>query len=94
MRNTFEVPELPITGFKGEHYATFRRRLFDRFDKAGKYTEDREDKLGRKLGIDENDLWLAAQACERNLILVTGDAMERIREIVDGDIRIEIWPEK
>ena len=88
------MPELAISSNTAEDYANFRRRLFDRFDKKGKYSEDREDLLGQKVGIGENDLWLAAQACERNLILVTGDKMKRIREIVDQGVRIEIWPEK
>jgi len=42
------------------------------------------------LGIQENDLWIAAQAIERNLILVTNDGMSRIREIA-SELRIEDW---
>lgn len=92
MRETFELPELPITADTAIEYAKFRNRLFSRFDRKGKYTENREDKLGQKVGIDENDLWLAAQACERNLTLITHDGMSRIVEIVDEDVIIDEWP--
>lgn len=49
--------------------------------------------LGRKVNIDENDLWLVAQACERNLVFVTHDHMSRIAEIVGSDVTIELWPQ-
>ena len=74
-------------------YGMFRRRLFERFDKSGKYTEDREDKLGRKCNVDENDLWIAAQAAGRNLALVTLDKMSVIKTLVDDDVRIITWPD-
>ncbi len=90
--NTFEVPEVPIIGSTAWEYANFRRRLFSRFTRVDKFTENHEDSLGSKLSIDENDLWLAAQACERNLTLVTSDKMARIREVVDSDIDVEYWP--
>ena len=39
----------------------------------------------KKLGISENDLWIAAIAVTHNLILVTGDSgMEHIREAAPG----------
>ena len=45
---------------------------------------------GKALGIDENDLWMCAQAKERDLILVTGDAkMQRIAD-ADSDVRLLI----
>lgn len=38
---------------------------------------------GERLQVDENDLWIAAQALERNLVLFTTDkGMERISEAV------------
>jgi tRNA(fMet)-specific endonuclease VapC len=91
--DTFEVPELHITAATALEYAKFRRRLFTRFTRCGKFTENCEDRLGAKIGIDENDLWLVAQACERKLKFITNDNMERIREIVDSDVEIEVWPE-
>jgi predicted nucleic acid-binding protein len=49
-----------------------------------KYVEDWVDKAtGKALGVDENDLWMCAQAKERDLVLVTADA--RMKRIEDGD---------
>ena len=42
----------------------------------------------RELGIQENDLWIAAQALEYNLVLVTNDKMDRIRDVCE-DLQIE-----
>jgi len=96
IRETFEIPHLAVTGSTGDCYAALRRECFNRFDKKNKYLESREDKLGEKCGIDENDLWLAAQAVDRKLVLITLDGMERIREAVDavyGRNHILVWPD-
>ena len=50
----------------------------------------------RELGFDENDLWIVAQAVERNLVLVTSDKMNRIRDTVRSlyrELRFEDWTE-
>ena len=44
----------------------------------------------QELGIQENDLWIAAQALEYNLVLVTNDKMERIRDVCE-ELQIENW---
>lgn len=56
-----------------------------------KYIEDWVDQATAKaLGIDENDLWMCAQAKERDLVLVTGDGkMQRIAD-ADSDVRLLI----
>ncbi|NTE57482.1 type II toxin-antitoxin system VapC family toxin [Agrobacterium tumefaciens] len=42
----------------------------------------------QKLGIDENDLWMCAQAKERDLVFVTADRrMGRIPE-ADPEVRL------
>ena len=43
---------------------------------------------GKRLGIDENDLWIAAQAKERDLIIVTGDDDMRVLETVDPEVQV------
>jgi len=49
-----------------------------------KYIEEWVDKAtGQKLGIDENDLWMCAQAKERDLIFVT--AVRRVKRTPDAD---------
>ena len=46
-----------------------------------------------ELGIDENDLWIAAQAIEHNLVLVTNDEMKRIKHVAGPVLDIEDWTE-
>jgi len=43
------------------------------------------------LGVDENDLWIAAQAIVRNLVLVTNDKLARIREVAADRLQVENW---
>lgn len=93
IRERFSDCELCVSPYAGEIYGNCKRRLFDITDKKGKYTECREDKLGQKCGIDENDLWLVAQATEKNLVLITLDKMAKLKEIVDDAKRILTWPD-
>lgn len=44
---------------------------------------------GRQLQIDENDLWICAQARERDLTLVTLDGDFQIFASVDPQVRIQ-----
>ena len=49
-----------------------------------------EEATGRKLQVDENDLWICAQAKERDLIVVTADRwMKRISD-ADCEVRLHI----
>jgi predicted nucleic acid-binding protein len=43
---------------------------------------------GRALNINEGDLWMCAQAKERNLVLVTID--KKMKRIADADPTIQI----
>ena len=56
-----------------------------------RWIEDWVDKAtGKKLQIDENDLWMCAQAKERNFLLCTADRrMQRIPD-ADPDVRLHI----
>lgn len=49
-----------------------------------------EPSTGKELGIDENDLWIAAQAIERNLVLASQDSMARLLDVA-AELRIEDW---
>jgi tRNA(fMet)-specific endonuclease VapC len=72
-----------------EHYANIRAELFRRFaprDAKNRIRKVRPEQLvdkttGLELGIQENDLWIAAIAVEYNMILVTDDRMARIQEV-------------
>jgi tRNA(fMet)-specific endonuclease VapC len=82
-----------------EAYAELRSRLFRKYaprDKRGrlkaKVVPDLWERVPDKLlGIQENDLWLASLAVERNYRLVTNDRMTHIVEVAGGDLRIELW---
>ena len=80
------------------YYGPLRARLFDKYAPNRKSKKVRAEQIvdpitGEKLGIDENDLWIAAQAIEHNLVLVTHDKMARIRQVLAEDLslRIEDW---
>ncbi len=47
----------------------------------------------KELGIQENDLWIVAQAITRNLTLVTNDKLARIREVTGDELYVENWTE-
>ncbi len=75
-----------------EHYANIRAELFRRFaprDAKSRIRRVRPEQLvdkttGLELGIQENDLWIAAIAVEYNMILVTDDRMARIQDVAPG----------
>ena len=79
-----------ITKATTDPYATIRAALFNEFaprDSKGRVKSRRPEQLLDKstaltLGIQENDLWIAAIAVEYHMILVTEDKMKRIQEVV------------
>lgn len=87
---------IPITDMTTFSYGIIRARLFERFapkkkKRKGLRPEQLLDPLtSRVLGIQENDLWIAAQALERNLVLVTNDSIGRVKEVVP-ELQVENW---
>jgi len=90
---------LPLDRHVVESYAELRARLFARHSRRnarGRLTakvvpdlwERTPDKL---LGIQENDLWLASVAMERNLVLITTDRMAHIAQAAGTDLRLDLW---
>lgn len=87
---------LDVTRFTTLVYGDLRARLFE------KYAPGTNRKKGMRpeelacpvtsllLGIQENDLWIAAQAIERNLILVSNDRMKHIRDVAK-ELVVEDW---
>ena len=96
-----QLPQiLEVSKHTAEPYGRIRAKLAESFPPPSGWTKKiRPEQLydpvtARELGIDENDLWIVAQAVERNLVLVTSDKMTRIREAVRGlylDFRFENW---
>jgi predicted nucleic acid-binding protein len=77
-------------------YGDLRARVFEKY--AGKERKKglRPEELvcpttSKVLGIQENDLWIAAQAIERNMVLASNDThMMRIREAAT-ELDVEDW---
>jgi tRNA(fMet)-specific endonuclease VapC len=76
------------------YYGELKARLWRRYPPSSPKENHPErciDRVtGSELGIDENDLWIAAQSIQHNLILVTNDQMMRIREVAP-EIDVEDW---
>ncbi len=88
---------LDLTHHTAAAYADLKSRLAIKYLKKllrrdrPKYVQDWVDKATDKaLGVDENDLWMCAQAKERDLVLVTSDKkMQRIAD-TDPEVRLLI----
>jgi tRNA(fMet)-specific endonuclease VapC len=73
-------------------YSDLRAALFKKYspiDRRGKLTvkwpEDLFERTSAKeLGVQENDIWIAAQAIQYNLILITDDYMRRLVEVSEN----------
>ena len=89
---------LNVTRSTTQVYGDLRARLFNKYAsgakrKKGMRPEELTDPVtSKQLGIQENDLWIAAQAIERNLVLVSNDAMKRIRAVAP-ELKVENWAE-
>ena len=71
---------IEMTEHVAERYGEMRAWLFNncgpraKRSKAKRAEELVNPTTGKELGIDENDLWIAAQAMTHNLVLVTHDS--------------------
>lgn len=75
-------------------YGELRTSLFEKYVRKGK--NKRPEQLidpvtATEIGIDENDLWITAQAITYNLTLITNDKMQRIFSITPKELKHEIW---
>ena len=81
--------ELDLTQDAVTAYGEIRSRLFDKYApvdrrKKGMRPEQLTDPISSlALQIQENDLWLCAQAVGHGMVLVTNDKMHAIREVSD-----------
>jgi tRNA(fMet)-specific endonuclease VapC len=70
-------------------YSDLRAALFKKFspkDRRGRLEAKRPEDLwerttAKELGVQENDIWIVAQAIQYNLVLITGDHMRRLEEV-------------
>jgi tRNA(fMet)-specific endonuclease VapC len=83
-------------------YSDLRSELFKKYsprDRKGRPKAKRPEALvdrtsARELGVQENDIWIASQAIQYNLMLVTDDYMQRLVEVsenLDYPLRIARW---
>lgn len=92
----FQVP--PATRHTATHYGQLKARLIRKYDRESLTKKSRakwpegwlDPATGEKLGVDELDLLIVAQAIERNLVLVSGDSMRRICEVAP-ELHVEDW---
>ena len=94
IRNEFPCP-LPIRSSTTQVYGMLRAALFEKYaskqDRKGLRPEQLIDPVTAwSLGIQENDLWIAAQALEHNLVLITNDKMKHLRSVAT-DLKVENW---
>lgn len=78
IRQAEEHPLLEVGKHTAQAFAEVKSRVaLQRLNVASRiprWVEDWSDRVtSQKLQVDENDLWIAAQALERNLVVVTSD---------------------
>lgn len=90
---------VPVDVHTRTHYGELRAKLYERSGLGKGKSKERRNKrpeelldptTAKALGVQENDLWLAAQALQHNFILVTHDKMRCLREVAT-DLSIEDW---
>lgn len=88
-------PILDVTKHTAESYAELKTQLamhyLEKKNRANRarWLEDWVDRnTGKTLQVDENDLWMCAQARERGLVLVTAD--EGIKRISEADPSVKL----
>lgn len=96
-----QCPEsLDIDSHVSEYYGELKAWLMNKF--APKTMRTRAKRLGQledpatteKLGVQENDVWIAAQAMTLNLVLVTNDSrgnFGRLQRRFARILRVENW---
>lgn len=91
---------LPIDEHVAEVFGALKAEVFEKKSaKAFRSNLGRKDLLknpmpAKDMGVDENDLWLAAQALAYNLILITSDRMQNILELAPKNLKYELWQVK
>ena len=89
-----------ITRHVADEYGEMRAWLFNNCGPNAKKTKKlRAEEMvhpttGKELGIDENDLWIAAQAKTHNLVLVTHDFrgnFDRVLKQFAPTLKVEDW---
>lgn len=84
-----DIDIYPIDEEAADIYGILKAAIYKHF--SSKKEQERKKIKLEKLGISENDLWIAAVAKRHGLIVVsTDDDFERIKE-VEPKLRVESW---
>jgi predicted nucleic acid-binding protein len=91
-----EFRVLDVTTATKDSYAAIRAALFSRAIKEGRRglrpEQLRDPVTSLQIGIQENDVWLVAQALEHNLVFVTNDMKMRPLWVAAGEaLRVANW---
>lgn len=89
VRSTFSHNKLEISQHTGRYYGDIIGRIFAKHPPSSNKIPT--DQWLVSLGVDINDVWVVAVAWEHNLLFVTSDQMDTIREAVNGDVRFANW---
>lgn len=90
MKLTFGPRLVVIDKSVGETYGLLKAKCCAKYKKTK--PELWVSTSGFSLGIQENDLWLVAQAMTFDLTFITTDAMCQIKKAVGNSANIEYWP--
>ncbi len=88
---------LPIDKNVAEVFGELKAKIFEKkSDKSYRSKEGRVNLLkrpisAREMQVDENDLWIVAQALTYNVVLVTCDRMQVILELAPKELKYELW---
>ena len=88
---TFRPHALAVDKSTREYYAQVIEGIWQRHPPIRRGI--RTEKHLVNLGVDINDVWIVAQTLEHNLILVTEDKIECIRESAGRLLDVENWAE-
>jgi predicted nucleic acid-binding protein len=86
----------PVTQHTAPYYGALKAALWRQFQpKRLRWPEKWKDKpTGADMGVEEPDLLMVAQAIEHGYVFVTGDGMDRIREVLTNareQLEFEDW---
>jgi predicted nucleic acid-binding protein len=86
----------PVTEHTAPYYGELKAKLIKQYQpKRTRWPERWKDKpSAADISVEEPDLLMAAQAMEHGYILVTGDGMDRIREVLTNsahELEFEDW---
>lgn len=86
----------PVTHHTAPHYGELKTALWQQYQpKHFRWPERWKDKpTGADIQVEEPDLLMVAQAIEHGYVFVTGDGMDRIREVLTNareQLEFEDW---